>query len=242
MGSPFGREGYYVNKDRMRHAENNLFDNTGQGYSPGSSGYNTGSYDGGNYGVNPETGRSFTTQPKYSDYVKEGDPSKAFAGIANAQKTAMQRGMAGGNRSAVSSFGNRGLGLGGAGGAMADNRRNLSRGMADVERKTGMDKLGYNTDLYKYDRGQSLQEESALRNARQGDNTGMRNDYAANLAAILQQFNMDRGAANDMYNQYSNTYNQFQGNADQGSSGWAAPVANWVGETFLEGPEKISIF
>jgi hypothetical protein len=224
MGNPFGSKGYFVDKERMGQAEDNLFNQTGQGFAPGSSGYNAGQYGGGAYGVNPNTGRSFTTLPQYSDYVKEGSPENAFSGIANAQKTAMQRGLAGGNRGTVSQFGQRGLGLSGAGGALAANRANTSRGMADIQRQNKMGQLNYGTDMYKYNRGQALAEELGLRNARQGDNTGMRNDYLSNLQGTQLQYAMDSGMNNQMYNQYAQTYGLFNQNADQGTSGWVSPM------------------
>lgn len=240
MGNPFGRSGYSVSKDRMRQAEDRLF-NVPQGYSQGSSGYNVPMFQNNDYGVNPETGRSFTTRPEYSDYVKEGDANKAFQGIANAQRTAMQRGLAGGNRAAVSQFGRSGLGLGGAGGAMAQNRRMASRGMADIARQTGMDKLGYDTDMYKYDRGQSLQEESVLRGARAQDAAGRRADYGVGLQALLNQFNMDRLAQNDLFNQANQMYSTLRPSADRGSRGWVPQAGNVLGDIF-EAPDKISLF
>jgi hypothetical protein len=224
LSGMFGSPGYSIGRRDMQNAQQNMSNAAGTGYTPGSSGYDVNPFNGGSYGVNQETGRSFTTLPQYSDYVKEGSPEAAFSGIANAQKTAMQRGLAGGNRAAVSQFGRSGLGLGGIGGALAANRRSASQGMADIMGQNKMGLLNYGTDMYKYNRGQSLAEEAALRNARANDNSGQRADYGMNLQGQNQQFNMDRAAQNDRFNQYLQNYQAMSPNATQGTQGWLAPL------------------
>jgi hypothetical protein len=234
MGNPFGKSGYSVSKDTMKGLDNTLINQAGKGYSPGSSGYNVNPFSGGSYGVNQDTGRSFTTLPKFSDYVKEGNIDDAFAGISNAQSDATKRGLAGSNRSLMSSFGRGGLGIGGIGGARAANNAAYSRDLAGIQRQTGMDKLGYGTDMYKYERGQNLADELGLRGARATDNSGQRSDYLANLQGLTSQFGMDQSANMDAYNRALQTRNSLAGNATQGSKGWVAPVAKFVGDSAIK--------
>lgn len=205
----FGSPGYSTDKGTMDRAKRSLVNQTGQGITPGSSGYGVDN----KYGVNDETGRSFTTLPKYSDSMNNQYSDNAFSQMANKQMDALKRGMAGGNRSAVSSFGSRGLGLGGASGALAANRRAMSQGASDIQRQNLMDKLGYNTDMYKFDRGQSLAEELGLRGARAAENAGRRADTAT-------QFGMDMGVNQNDYNQALQTYQGLGQHAARPSSGW----------------------
>ena len=212
MGSPFGKAGYSEKGSTIRQAGQDLIGQSGQGYSPGSSGYSINN----SYGVNPDTGRSFTTLQNSKDYTG-GDINSVFSGMANAQGDALKRGQAGAMRGAVSSFGRSGLGAGGMGKMLAAQGAQTSRGLADIQRNNLMDKLGYGTDMYKFERGQGLQDELGLRGARATDNAGRRAD-------VTSQYGMDQGMSQDAYNRRLQTNSALSGNKQQPTSGWAAPV------------------
>lgn len=221
MGSPFGKAGYSEKNQTMRDASQALRDQSGNvNYSPGSSGYSINN----SYGVNPDTGRSFTTLQNSKDYIG-GDINSVFSGMANAQGDALKRGQSGAMRSAVSSFGRSGLGAGGLGKMLAAQGAQTSRGLADIQRNNLMDKLGYGTDMYKFERGQGLQDELGLRGARATDAAGRRAD-------VTSQYGMDQGKSQDAYNRALQTYAGLSGNKSQGTQGWAGTAAK-LGGTFV---------
>lgn len=212
MGSPFGKAAYSEKDADLRNISKGLQDQTSKTYSPGSSGYSINN----EYGVNPATGRSFTTLQKLGDYVP-GGYQNAFTQMANSQMDALKRGLAGGTRSAVSQFGRSGLGGGGLAKMAAQNAANMSRGGAEIQRQNLMDKLGYGTDMYKFERGQGLQDELGLRSARATDAAGRRAD-------ITSQFGMDQQKDLDAYNKFLQTYGAMSANKSQGKKGWVAPL------------------
>lgn len=214
MGSPFGRSGYRVDKGQMRDAQSSMSDAANQGYSPGSSGYNvqTPAQANAMFGVNPQTGRSFTQQSSLNDFVP-GGYENAFTNMANKQMDALKRGQAGGLRAAASSMGRGGLGRGN----MAGPTASIGRGMADIQRQTGMDKLNYGTDAYKFDRQQSLADELGLGQLGLGR-------HAAALAGTQAQFGMDRSMNMDNFMKAMQNYQALSPFADKGSQGWLAPA------------------